>query len=190
MSTLALKTAPTNAVIAGAASGLVGGAVFGMMMGMMGMLPMVGMLVGQENAVVGLIVHMLISAFIGAVYGLVATRLPTGWLTAGVAGAVNGVVWWVLGALILMPLGLGMTGRRGLWLDDLYVAEAYRGRGLGRAVMHYLAGVAARRRCARFEWLVLDWNEQALGLYRGLGARVLEDHRVCRLDEDGILALA
>jgi uncharacterized membrane protein YagU involved in acid resistance len=76
---------------------------------MMGMLPMVGMLVGQDNAVVGLVVHLLISAFIGAVYGIVAARLPGSWTVATLAGAVNGVIWWVLGALILMPLGLGMT---------------------------------------------------------------------------------
>jgi uncharacterized membrane protein YagU involved in acid resistance len=80
-----------------------------MLMGMMGMLPMVGMLVRQENAIVGFIVHMLISAFIGAVYGLVAGRFPNNATTAIIGGIVNGVVWWVLGALILMPLMLGMT---------------------------------------------------------------------------------
>jgi hypothetical protein len=48
-------------------------------------------------------------AFIGAVYGVVAARLPAGWVTAIVAGMVNGVIWWVLGALVLMPLGLGMA---------------------------------------------------------------------------------
>jgi uncharacterized membrane protein YagU involved in acid resistance len=98
-----------NAAIAGALAGLAGGLVFGMLMGMMGMLPMVGMLVRQDSAVVGFLVHMLISAFIGAVYGVVAARLPAGWITAIIAGMVNGVVWWVLGALVLMPLGLGMA---------------------------------------------------------------------------------
>lgn len=83
-----------------------------------------------------------------------------------------------------------MTGRRGLWLDDLYVAPSQRGRGLGRALMRYLAGVAVRHQCARFEWMVLDWNERALALYHSLGARVLDDHRVCRLDEAGLAALA
>ena len=93
----------------GALAGIGGGLVFGAMMAMNGMLPMVGMLVKQENAVVGFIVHLIISAFIGAVYGMVATRLPATWLVAIIGGAVNGVVWWVLGALFLMPLGLGMT---------------------------------------------------------------------------------
>jgi uncharacterized membrane protein YagU involved in acid resistance len=107
--TLAAKRDTFQSVRSGAIAGLGGGVVFGMLMGMMGMLPMVGKLVGQENAIVGLIVHMLISAFIGGTYGVAAGRLPSGWLTAVIAGMVNGVVWWVLGALLLMPLGLGMT---------------------------------------------------------------------------------
>ncbi len=97
-----------SSIIAGAIAGLGGGLVFGMMMAVMGMLPMVAMLAGSESAAVGFIVHMVISAFIGAVYGVVASRLPQ---TTGVAigaGMVNGIIWWVLGALILMPLMLGM----------------------------------------------------------------------------------
>lgn len=52
---------------------------------------------------------MGISAFIGAVYGLFAGRLPDGWGTASIAGIIYGVIWWVLGGLIAMPVGLGMT---------------------------------------------------------------------------------
>jgi len=96
-------------VTSGITAGLAGGVVFGMMMGMMGMLPMVGMLVRQENAVLGFIVHMGISAFIGAVYGYVAGRFAQNTSTAFVGGIINGVIWWVLGALIMMPLMLGMT---------------------------------------------------------------------------------
>ena len=79
------------------------------MMGMTGMLPMVGMLVRQENALVGFVVHMVISAFIGAVYGLVAGRFALTWSNAIIGGIVNAVIWWLLGALTLMPLFLGMT---------------------------------------------------------------------------------
>jgi hypothetical protein len=93
---------------AGIGAGLIGGLAFGLMMGMMGMLPMVGMLVGSESAVAGFIVHMFISAFIGAVYGIVAERLPSGTGATVIAGVVNGVVWWVAGALVMMPLMLGM----------------------------------------------------------------------------------
>jgi uncharacterized membrane protein YagU involved in acid resistance len=99
----------TKAAAAGAIAGLGGGLIFGILMGMMGMLPMIGMLVGQQNAVVGFIVHMVISALIGGVFGAIASRLTSGWgVTAG-AGVVYGFAWWVLGALILMPLFLGMT---------------------------------------------------------------------------------
>jgi uncharacterized membrane protein YagU involved in acid resistance len=96
-------------IIRGLIAGLAGGVVFGMMMAMMGMLPMVGMLVGQESAVAGFIVHMAISAFIGAVYALVISRFPNTTTVAAVGGVVNGIVWWVLGALIMMPLLLGMS---------------------------------------------------------------------------------
>jgi len=97
-----------STVIAGGIAGMGGGAVFGMMMAMMGMLPMVAMLVGSQSAVVGFLVHMVISAGIGAFYGLLASRLPQTTGRAIVAGMVNGVVWWVVGALVLMPLMLGM----------------------------------------------------------------------------------
>ncbi len=99
----------TGSLRAGVIAGLGGGLVFGIMMGMMGMLPMVGMLIRVENAIAGFVVHMIISAGLGAGYGLVASRLPAGWGTGIVAGALYGVIWWVLGALILMPLLLGMT---------------------------------------------------------------------------------
>ena len=100
---------PARAATSGAIAGLGGGLVFGMMMAMMGMLPMVGMLVRQENAVIGFIVHMFISAVIGSIYGIVASRLPHTYLVGVVAGTVNGVIWWILGALTMMPILLGMN---------------------------------------------------------------------------------
>lgn len=104
-----VSVSSTRLATSGAIAGLAGGVAFGMMMGMMGMLPMVGMLVRQESAVIGFIVHMVISAFIGAVYGLVAGRFAVNGATALIGGIVNGVAWWVLGALVLMPLLLGMS---------------------------------------------------------------------------------
>ncbi len=97
-----------SSIVAGGIAGLGGGVVFGLMMAMMGMLPMVAMLIGSQNTIVGFFVHMVISAGIGGFYGLVVRRLPRTIGSAVVAGAINGVVWWVLGALILMPLLLGM----------------------------------------------------------------------------------
>ena len=103
------KSTSSKQAISGAIAGMAGGMVFGMMMGMMGMLPMIGMLVRVKSAFVGLIVHLMISAFIGAVYGSVAGRFALTRKNAVIGGMVNGVVWWILGALILMPLLLGMS---------------------------------------------------------------------------------
>jgi len=97
-----------KAARAGAIAGAAGGVPFGIMMAVMGMLPMVAALVGSSMAGVGLGVHLVISALIGAPFGVVAmkaTQSARGTLLLGVA---NGVLWWGLGALILMPLGLGM----------------------------------------------------------------------------------
>jgi len=83
-----------------------------------------------------------------------------------------------------------MVGRRGLWLDDLFVERDHRGRGIGKALMEVLAAIAVRERCARFEWMVLDWNASAIDFYERLGADVLPDWRICRLDEAGLKRLA
>jgi GNAT superfamily N-acetyltransferase len=78
----------------------------------------------------------------------------------------------------------------GLYLEDLFVVPQRRGRGVGSALMRYVARVARERRCGRFEWSVLDWNEPAINFYRKIGADILPDWRVCRMDEDGIARLA
>jgi GNAT superfamily N-acetyltransferase len=83
-----------------------------------------------------------------------------------------------------------MVGKRGLWLDDIFIERDYRGRGIGRALMAYLADVALENQCGRFEWSVLDWNEAAIGFYRNLGASILADWRVCRLEEQQLPGVA
>jgi uncharacterized membrane protein YagU involved in acid resistance len=98
--------ASATRVLQGAAAGLAGGIVFGIMMTTTGMLPMVAMLVGSSSAGVGIVVHLAISLILGAGFGLVAPMRGF-WPLAG-AGLVYGVVWWVLGGLLLMPAGLGM----------------------------------------------------------------------------------
>jgi len=100
-----------KSLVSGVIAGLGGGVVFGMMMAMMGMLPMVAGLVGPQSPLVGAVGHMAISAAIGAFYGLAVTigHFDLTWGFAIVSGMVNGIIWWVLGALILMPLGLGMS---------------------------------------------------------------------------------
>jgi uncharacterized membrane protein YagU involved in acid resistance len=107
--TTAVKPNTASGVKAGLVAGLGGGMVFGMLMALMGMLPMVAGLVKSDSPVVGFMVHMGISAFIGLVYGLFAGRLPTSWIAVAIAGAVYGMIWWVLGALISMPILLGMS---------------------------------------------------------------------------------
>lgn len=97
-------------IVSGIIGGLAGGVVFGVMMGLMGMLPMVGMLVGQDNPVIGFVVHMVISAIFGASYGVIAPMLPIRSMgTTIAAGLAYGVILWVVGALVLMPLMLGMS---------------------------------------------------------------------------------
>ena len=81
-------------------------------------------------------------------------------------------------------------GRRGLYLEDLYVTPAARGAGVGRALLSHLAGLAVTRGCARFEWSVLDWNADAVGFYRALGAIGMEGWTVQRLDGAALARLA
>ena len=66
-------------------------------------------------------------------------------------------------------------GRSGLYLEDLFVLPEWRGRGLGRILMGYVARIAVARDCGRLEWSVLDWNEPAIGFYQALGARPMDE---------------
>ena len=81
-------------------------------------------------------------------------------------------------------------GRRGLYLEDLFVRPEWRGRGIGRALLAHLAGIAVERGCGRMEWAVLDWNAPAIGFYEGLGARRLEDWRIFRITGAALEGLA
>jgi ribosomal protein S18 acetylase RimI-like enzyme len=81
-------------------------------------------------------------------------------------------------------------GKRALWLEDLYIEPEFRGKGIGSAVMAHLANIAIENRCARFEWIVLDWNARAIDFYRGLGATVLPDWRICRVAGKQLEAIA
>ena len=79
--------------------------------------------------------------------------------------------------------------RPGIYLEDLYVRPVFRGRGLGRALLQRIAGLAVERGCGRFEWAVLDWNENAIGFYKKLGAQVMEDWRICRVTGEALQTL-
>ncbi len=81
-------------------------------------------------------------------------------------------------------------GRRGLYLEDLFVRPEWRGRGAGRALLTRLAQIAAERECGRFEWSVLDWNEPAITFYKGLGAKPMNEWTIFRVTGDALSALA
>jgi GNAT superfamily N-acetyltransferase len=78
----------------------------------------------------------------------------------------------------------------GLYLEDLFVKPAWRNRGVGRALLAELARIAIDRGCGRMEWAVLNWNELALRVYRGIGAQPLNDWTVYRLTGDALSGLA
>jgi GNAT superfamily N-acetyltransferase len=81
-------------------------------------------------------------------------------------------------------------GRPGLYLEDLFVRPAVRGKGFGRALLERLAQIAKERGCGRMEWAVLDWNDPAIQFYRRLGAEPMNEWTVFRLTTEGIAKLA
>jgi GNAT superfamily N-acetyltransferase len=95
----------------------------------------------------------------------------------------------VAGYALFFPTFSSFRASRGIWLEDLFVLPAHRGGGVGRAL---LAAVAARvpEARGRLEWCALDWNELALGFYRGIGARTMDQWTTLRLDEEALASLA
>ena len=81
-------------------------------------------------------------------------------------------------------------GRRGVWLEDLFVRREYRGAGLGKELLIAVAAIAVTRGCARFEWSVLDWNTAAIGFYERVGAVIMPDWRIARVTGDALQQLA
>jgi GNAT superfamily N-acetyltransferase len=77
-------------------------------------------------------------------------------------------------------------GKPGLYLEDLYVRPAWRGQGIGKGLLVHLARIAVGRGCGRFEWSVLDWNTRAIDVYRGIGAQLLDDWRICRVTGEAL----
>jgi len=82
------------------------------------------------------------------------------------------------------------AGRLGLYLEDVYVKPELRGKGMGKAILSYLARLAKERGCARFEWSVLDWNEPSIRFYRSLGAVSLDGWTVFRMTGEALDRLA
>lgn len=82
------------------------------------------------------------------------------------------------------------TGRRGLYLEDLYVTPEARGAGVGKAMLKHLARIAVDRGCGRFEWSVLDWNAPAIAFYRSMGAVGMDEWRIQRVTGDALKNMA
>jgi GNAT superfamily N-acetyltransferase len=80
-------------------------------------------------------------------------------------------------------------GKPGVYLEDLFVRPEARGSGLGKALLARLAALAVERDCARLEWSVLDWNEPAIGFYKNLGARLMDEWTVMRVDGAALASL-
>ena len=78
------------------------------------------------------------------------------------------------------------TGRPGIYLEDIFVKEAFRDKGLGKALFLYVAGLAKDRRCTRLEYSVLTWNQPALDFYKQFGAERMEDWRLYRISSESL----
>jgi GNAT superfamily N-acetyltransferase len=81
-------------------------------------------------------------------------------------------------------------GRSGLYLEDLFVIPEMRGRGFGRALLVELAKIARERKCGRFEWSVLDWNEPAIKFYKAIGAVPMDEWTIFRVTGEALNRLA
>ena len=98
-------------------------------------------------------------------------------------GQVVGMVVWFLTYST-------WRGCHGIWVEDLIVTTPARGRGVGRALLAQLAGLAEAAGYARVEWAVLDWNDPAIGFYRHLGAEAMDEWTNYRLTGEALAALA
>lgn len=104
----------------------------------------------------------------------------------------------VIGELDGAPQGFALffhnfstfEGRPGIYLEDLFVRPEARGSGLGKALLAHLAGLVVERDCARLEWSVLDWNAPAIGFYQSLGAKLMDEWTVMRVDGDALTTLS
>lgn len=117
---------------------------------------------------------------------LLAERDGTG---RGGAVAASGDPPGALGFALFFTSYSTWRGRPGIWLEDLFVREEERGRGVGGALLRAVGRLAIARGCARLEFSVLDWNEPAIGFYRSLGAVPMSEWTIFRFDGEALARL-
>ena len=95
----------------------------------------------------------------------------------------NGVV---IGFALFFHNFSTFVGRKGLYLEDLFIIPEKRGLGYGKAILKYLADIAIERHCGRMEWICLDWNAPSLAFYRSIGAFPMDEWTVQRMNEETV----
>jgi GNAT superfamily N-acetyltransferase len=95
-----------------------------------------------------------------------------------------------LGYALFFPTFSSFLASTGVWLEDLFVRPDSRGEGVGKALLEAVAARVRERGGERLEWAALDWNELALGFYRGIGAQTMNEWITHRLDGDALARLA
>jgi GNAT superfamily N-acetyltransferase len=106
---------------------------------------------------------------------------------AGFVAEKDGVI---VGYAIYFRSFSTFLGKPGIWLEDLYVSPALRGQGIGKALLKRLAVTAAEGGHARLEWSVLDWNQPAIDFYAAIGAEIMGEWRICRMDGERLSRFA
>jgi GNAT superfamily N-acetyltransferase len=81
-------------------------------------------------------------------------------------------------------------GKPGLYIEDLFVKECFRGKGLGKVLLKFMAHIAVERKCGRLEWSCLDWNTPSINFYISQGAKAMNDWTIYRVDGEELQKLA
>jgi diamine N-acetyltransferase len=95
-----------------------------------------------------------------------------------------------VGFAVWFPNLSTFSGRHGIYLEDLFVRPALRGNGIGKALLAYLAKTCVENGWSRLQWSVLDWNAPSIAFYKSLGADLMDEWTVCRLNGPALAALA
>lgn len=96
----------------------------------------------------------------------------------------------LVGYAIFFSTFSSFIGRAGIWLEDIYVRPDFRSLGAGKALLAKVAEIARERNAGRFEWCVLDWNQNAIDFYQRAGATILKEWRIVRVEGDQLESLA